>query len=83
MNSISSRVWRFTFILLEAVNITMLLPQVLDLHVSADVFACLGSVHSGTLISAYGKGSTLIKLVLGCGQLQIPLVASVSTFNKT
>lgn len=38
---------------------------------------CLGSVHNGALISAYGKGSTLIKIVLGCGQLQIPFVASV------
>lgn len=42
----------------------------------------LGSVHNGTPISAYGRGSTLIKLMLGCGQLQIPLIVSVSTLIK-
>lgn len=44
-------------------------------------FLCL--VHNSTVISAYGKGNALIKLVLDCGQLQIPLVACVSTSNET
>jgi len=43
----------------------------------------LDSVQNGTVLSAHGKRSTLLKQLLSLAQLQIPLAACVSAFHTT